>query len=566
MVDKLLGSGSFGDVFKCKSRSNGVIYAVKKSRCPFKGRYDRDHKLKEVAKHEIIPKHPNLIQFIEAWEENAHLYIVIELCECSLNEFVDTYRSNIMNGVCINDDIHRKSKSSKSINNQDFDTFGVISIPEDILFNILIDLLMALSHLHGHDLIHLDIKPENVFMSNGVCKLGDFGLMIDLNAPDESSNAIEGDPKYMARELMAGKFSKSADMFSLGVSMLEICFDIDLPSGGDDWHNLRNDLIPFHDFNHKISDDMKCIISSMMASDPKERPSADQVLNRDMKMKKRVKKRSLKVTFLEVSRKLRNLFLILIHYLSLILFVDYISDHMNHKKDPDIDTDASHDSSSFGSMKGTRDANETLASSFQAQTMSPISAGRRNNNHRLQNFFDDNEIDNELLGIKPLLAPTPAPAKDDPFPRYQLRSRDKMKTPPLTAFRKRCVTSPASFSVSQKMKKNVSASIPTPKFVDNNRKNGVCPDSPAILSCVSMAGHGSRSRPKKGPISRLRMMTPVNGTPKDVSKDGQQEVKSSSFYDFSDDDNDRYESFVNNEPNSIVGPKNLMSIFDSLDE
>ena len=41
--------------------------------------------------------------------------------------------------------------------------------------------MQALGHLHDHDLVHMDFKPENIFLGiDGICKLGDFGLMIDL--------------------------------------------------------------------------------------------------------------------------------------------------------------------------------------------------------------------------------------------------------------------------------------------------------------------------------------------------------------------------------------------------
>lgn len=38
-----------------------------------------------------------------------------------------------------------------------------------------------MKHLHDHDLLHLDIKPDNIFISSdGICKIGDFGLVIDM--------------------------------------------------------------------------------------------------------------------------------------------------------------------------------------------------------------------------------------------------------------------------------------------------------------------------------------------------------------------------------------------------
>ena len=63
------------------------------------------------------------------------------------------------------------------------------------------DLLQALQHLHDHDHVHMDIKPENIFLGmDGVCKLGDFGLMIDLAAAE--AGGTEGDPKYLAPEVV----------------------------------------------------------------------------------------------------------------------------------------------------------------------------------------------------------------------------------------------------------------------------------------------------------------------------------------------------------------------------
>jgi membrane-associated tyrosine/threonine-specific cdc2-inhibitory kinase len=55
-------------------------------------------------------------------------------------------------------------------------------IHEPEIWHYLIDILMAINHLHSFDLLHVDIKPANIFVtSNGICKLGDFGLVFDLN-------------------------------------------------------------------------------------------------------------------------------------------------------------------------------------------------------------------------------------------------------------------------------------------------------------------------------------------------------------------------------------------------
>lgn len=307
-VDKKIGSGYFGDVFKVRSRVDRRNYAVKKSREAFKGKSDRDRKLQEVAKHEQLPKHPNLVEFFRAWEEKQRLYIQIELCDGSLADFMEKYHD----------------------------------IPESLIWSFFTDCVMALQHLHSHDLIHLDIKPENIFLSHGICKLGDFGLVVDLSRPD-ASDAIEGDPKYMAKELMQGKFTKAADIFSLGITFLEMSCDLELPSGGEGFHALRNGSLTFTDFGSHLSDDFKQVISNMMLPDPTMRPTATQLLNHSV-IKTVAKRRILKITFVEIAKKLRNFFLIILHFLSFILFVDFIHNAIaSNDDDDDVHATPRHD-------------------------------------------------------------------------------------------------------------------------------------------------------------------------------------------------------------------------------
>ncbi|XP_071851156.1 membrane-associated tyrosine- and threonine-specific cdc2-inhibitory kinase-like isoform X2 [Apostichopus japonicus] len=59
---------------------------------------------------------------------------------------------------------------------------------------------------------------------DGLCKLGDFGLTVSVKS-GELINAREGDAKYLAPELLEGKYSKAADVFSLGMTILELATD-----------------------------------------------------------------------------------------------------------------------------------------------------------------------------------------------------------------------------------------------------------------------------------------------------------------------------------------------------
>nr|XP_037270353.1 membrane-associated tyrosine- and threonine-specific cdc2-inhibitory kinase-like [Rhipicephalus microplus] len=230
-------------VYKVRCLDDGRWYAVKVGNRQFRGPRDRWLQLQEVAKHELLPPHPHCVRFIKAWEEDSRLFIQTELCECSLAAYADRHHN----------------------------------LPESIVWEFLVDLLLGVKHMHNHDLAHLDIKPENIFISkDGYYKLGDFGLVLDLKQHD-SAEARDGDPRYLAPELMAGHFTKAADIFSLGITALELACDLELPSRGENWHVLRSGTLPY-ELTQGISPQLRVVMEQMMHPDPEKRVTADQLL------------------------------------------------------------------------------------------------------------------------------------------------------------------------------------------------------------------------------------------------------------------------------------------------
>jgi membrane-associated tyrosine- and threonine-specific cdc2-inhibitory kinase len=60
------------------------------------------------------------------------------------------------------------------------------NVKEDFYWSVLLDILLAVKALHDRDLIHLDIKLENILIDgDNVCKLGDFGLVISTKEVSE---------------------------------------------------------------------------------------------------------------------------------------------------------------------------------------------------------------------------------------------------------------------------------------------------------------------------------------------------------------------------------------------
>ncbi|XP_039432118.1 membrane-associated tyrosine- and threonine-specific cdc2-inhibitory kinase [Culex pipiens pallens] len=238
-----VGEGSFGEVFKVKSKVDGCLYAVKKSKEFFRGEHYRQERLEEVRRYEQFSEHENCVKLIQAWEQEDRLYMQMELCKGSLEDYVREQRF----------------------------------IPEERIWSILLDLLLGLKSLHDRQLIHLDIKLDNILITDDeVCKLADFGLVFDLTNRN-LHQATEGDSRYIAPELMEGRYTKAVDIFSLGIAVLELSCNLELPSNGPLWQRLRSGSLP-PELLCRLSQELQDVIRWMMSPVPESRPSVDTLL------------------------------------------------------------------------------------------------------------------------------------------------------------------------------------------------------------------------------------------------------------------------------------------------
>jgi serine/threonine protein kinase len=98
--------------------------------------------------------------------------------------------------------------------------------------------LDGLEFVHANQLIHLDLKPDNLFLSDdGGLKIGDFGLCRKASDWD----AEEGDGAYMAPEVLNNQPTVACDIFSAGLILYQLLNSIArLPSHGLEWQRLRS--------------------------------------------------------------------------------------------------------------------------------------------------------------------------------------------------------------------------------------------------------------------------------------------------------------------------------------
>ncbi|CAG9310834.1 unnamed protein product [Blepharisma stoltei] len=247
-----IGSGSFGTVFQCRHRLDGLLYAVKKVPMTRKNKAARDKALQEaltLAASSSFDDNTYIIRYHSVWIEKDNLFVSMELCDCSLSSYIER----------------------------------VGKITEQELRKIMRDLCKGLKKLHARNIVHLDIKAENILYSfTHKFKLADLGLArITTNI---SGEVPEGDNRYLAQELLnimpndpeSIPDLTKADIFSLGATMLEIMRDEELPGNGKEWHDIR-------DGNFNIpggfSAEIKKTVKKMMSKNPADRPTAEELLN-----------------------------------------------------------------------------------------------------------------------------------------------------------------------------------------------------------------------------------------------------------------------------------------------
>ncbi|GAX73479.1 hypothetical protein CEUSTIGMA_g931.t1 [Chlamydomonas eustigma] len=248
-VEKELGHGTFGVVYKAVHRQCGKAYAIKKSRKPAHSAADMQAWMDEVHVLAHVEGHPNIVTYYDSWAEPSGSggevqHIKMELCGESL-------RANV--------------KSKVPMSNAE-------------LWEVMKQMASALNHTHDLGLAHLDIKPDNIYRALSTpdtFKLGDFGL---ATQKDGSKGISEGDARYLAPELLKNlplPCLDKADMFALGATVYELATANALPAEGERWHAIREGrlmMLP------AVSQQLQSLVKKLLSADPSARPDAASVL------------------------------------------------------------------------------------------------------------------------------------------------------------------------------------------------------------------------------------------------------------------------------------------------
>lgn len=185
-----INSGGTAIVYLGVDLYTGKAVAVKELRTGlFKNEFVKQ-KFIEEANQYLYLDHPNIVKLIDFIITNESYYLVMEYVEGkNLYEYMTTVTG---------------------------------PLPVQNVALLLNEVLSALSYVHKNDLIHLDIKPSNIMLSNeDSVKLIDFG--ISQGSKLDTMEKAMGSPAYMSPEQINGKnINFQTDIYAVGIAMFEL--------------------------------------------------------------------------------------------------------------------------------------------------------------------------------------------------------------------------------------------------------------------------------------------------------------------------------------------------------
>ena len=245
-----ISSGYYGKVEKaCFKGDPSKFYAVKTIA---KANLSQKNLNNLICEIQVLAKldHPNIVKYYETYDDDKNFSLVMELCEGG--------------------ELFERIVKRKRLNEKD---------AAEILFK----LTHAISHCHSRNIVHRDLKAENVLFetkseNKNDVKIIDFGLARKKGS--HNMHSIVGTPCYVAPEVLDGTYDKKCDMWALGILtyvMLYGKYPFDDENKRVLFDKIKNQEPKYN--TSLISSEALNVIQSLLTKDPTKRPDANNLLD-----------------------------------------------------------------------------------------------------------------------------------------------------------------------------------------------------------------------------------------------------------------------------------------------
>ena len=242
IIEKI-GSGGMSNVFRAKDLKLGRAVAIKVLKEEFCSDAEFVERFKREAQAAAGLLGENIVNIYDVVDEGKYHFIVMELVD----------------GITLKEYIKIKGK---------------LDITEGV--SIAIQVAKALKPAHAQHIVHRDIKPQNILITDeSKIKVADFGIARAVSEQTLNANAI-GSVHYISPEqARGGRCDARSDIYSLGITMYEM-FTGRVPFTGDSTvsialAHLEQAITPPHIYNNQISANLERVILKCTKKDPANR-------------------------------------------------------------------------------------------------------------------------------------------------------------------------------------------------------------------------------------------------------------------------------------------------------
>lgn len=249
-----LGRGEFGITYLCTDKASGETFACKSiSKKKLRTAVDVEDVRREVEIMKHLAKHLNIVSLKDTYEDDNAVHLVMELCEGG-----ELFDRIVSRG-------HYTERAAAAV------TKTIVEV-------------VQMCHKHG--VMHRDLKPENFLFANmketAPLKAIDFGLSVFFKPGDRFSEIV-GSPYYMAPEVLRRNYGPEVDVWSAGVILYILLCGFP-PFWAETEQGVAQAIIrSVIDFKRdpwpKVSDNAKDLVKKMLNPDPRQRLSAQEVLD-----------------------------------------------------------------------------------------------------------------------------------------------------------------------------------------------------------------------------------------------------------------------------------------------